>query len=153
MPGYLAVKALPSFPTNVVSKCAVYHVTSPSAFAFAARSGNSSSARAGACAAKIANEDNTDIAQGSFMSALHRVGVGSGIRFGLAPGVFPWRRESLQIEQIRQPFAHVWRGRSRRPRRARRSTKPNGVSELRCTRRRMRSRLPLGLVQNAGERG
>src|SRR3984893_11699361 len=98
MPGYLAVKALPIFPTNVVSKCAVYHVTSPSAFALAARSANSSSARAGACAAKIANEDNTGIAQSNFMFALHRVGVGSGIRFGLAPTDFPWRRQSPQIE-------------------------------------------------------
>src|SRR5258705_10930522 len=84
MPGYLAVKALPIFPTNVVSKCAVYHVTAPSAFAFAARSANSSSARAGACTARIANEDNADIAQSNFMSVLHRVGVcsasGSGLR-------------------------------------------------------------------------
>src|ERR1700730_7689093 len=76
MPGYLAVKALPIFPTSAVSKCAVYQVTSPSAFAFAARSANSSSARAGACAAKIANEDNADIAQSNFISALHALGLG-----------------------------------------------------------------------------
>src|SRR6202022_1730242 len=88
MPGYLAVKALPIFPTNVVSKCAVYHVTSPSAFAFAARSANSSSARAGACAAMIANEDNTDIAQVNFMSALHRVGVGPALGSGLRQEFF-----------------------------------------------------------------
>src|ERR1700692_888415 len=98
MPGYFAVKATPILPVIALSKCAVYHVTSPSAFAFAARSANSSSARAGACAATIANDDNTRIAQSNFMSALHRVGVGSGIRFGLAPTVFPWRRESPQIE-------------------------------------------------------
>src|SRR5260370_40089430 len=98
MPGYLAVKALPIFPTNVVSKCAVYHVTSPSAFAFAARSANSSLARAGACAAKIANEDNADIAQSNFMSALHRGWVGVRHYVRLAPTVFPWQRETPKIE-------------------------------------------------------
>src|ERR1700722_11150786 len=98
MPGYFAVKALPIFPTNAVSKCAVYHVTSPSAFAFAARSPNSSLARAGACAAKIATEDKTDIVQRNFISVLRRVGVGSGTRLALARGVFPWRQESPQIE-------------------------------------------------------
>src|SRR6202022_4162571 len=97
MPGYLAVKALPIFPPSAVSKCAVYQVTSPSALAFAARSANSSSARAGACAARIASEDNADIAQSNFMSALHRVGVRVRHYVRLAPTVFPWRRESPRI--------------------------------------------------------
>src|SRR5258708_1042737 len=76
MPGYLAVKALPIFPTSAVSKCAVYQVTSPSAFALAARSANSSSARDGAGVARVANEENADIGHSNFMSALHALGLG-----------------------------------------------------------------------------
>src|SRR5258706_10889283 len=91
MPGYFEVKATPIFPVNALSKCAVYQVTSPSAVAFAARSANSSSACAGACAMKAMKENMAADDRGDFISVLHR--AGDRLTFGLAPEALPWRGE------------------------------------------------------------